>query len=171
MGEDTPKLTAELIVDSAVPRQPVISPDGHWVAYVVAPTGRREERGLTTLCLASADGKSPSIKLTAGMAADSAPRWAQDSASLFFKSDGTGSVQLRRIWLDGREARGADWEGGISAALPLAAARLVAVLATDEPTEDDMRRRAERDDAMVWESRYPPIDCGCSILPPESGPR
>ena len=42
MGEGAPELTAEpieltaeLIVDSAVPRHPVISPDGAWVAYVV----------------------------------------------------------------------------------------------------------------------------------------
>jgi hypothetical protein len=67
-------------------------PDGNWVAYVVAPTGRREERG---------------------------------------------------------------WEGRISAALPLADARLVAVAATDQPTEEDKRRRAERDDAMVWGERVP----------------
>jgi dienelactone hydrolase len=43
-----------------------------------------------------------------------------------------------------------DWHGEIYAAWPLADARLVAVVATDEPTEQDKRRRDERDDAFVW---------------------
>ena len=42
MSEDAPELTAELVVDGAVPSQPVVSPDGCWVAYVVAPVGRGE---------------------------------------------------------------------------------------------------------------------------------
>src|ERR1700685_4087493 len=41
MTEGGPELTAELIVDGAVPQQPVISPDGRWVAYAVAPVGKR----------------------------------------------------------------------------------------------------------------------------------
>jgi Tol biopolymer transport system component len=102
MSEDTPRLTAELVVDSAVPLEPVVSPDGCWVAYVVAPVGRREERRLSALWLAAADGSSPPRKLTAGTAADSGPCWAPDSASLFFLSDRTGSAQVHRIRLDGR---------------------------------------------------------------------
>jgi dipeptidyl aminopeptidase/acylaminoacyl peptidase len=151
MSEDAPELTAELVVDGAVPSQPVISPDGCWVAYVVAPVGRKAERRLCAIWLAAADGGSPPGKLTAGMAADFGPRWAPDSASVFFLSDRTGSVQLHRIWLGGGEAEVlTDWHGEISDARPLADGRLVAVVATDEPTEEDTRRCAERDDAIVW---------------------
>jgi dipeptidyl aminopeptidase/acylaminoacyl peptidase len=151
MSEDAPELTAELVVDGAVPSQPVISPDGCWVAYVVAPVGRRAERRRCALWVAAADGGSPPGKLTAGVAADFAPRWAPDSASVFFLSDRTGSVQLHRIRLGGGEAEVlTDWHGDISDAWPLADGRLVAVVATDEPTEEDKRRRAERDDAIVW---------------------
>ena len=39
MSEDAPELTAELVGDGAVPSQPAVSPDGRWVAYVVAPVG------------------------------------------------------------------------------------------------------------------------------------
>ena len=156
MSEDPPKLTAELVVDSAAPLQPVISPDGCWVVYVVAPVGRRGERSLSPLWVAAADGSSPPRKLTAGTAMDSGPRWAPDSASLFFLSDRTGSVQLHRIGLDGREAEAlTDWHGEISGAWPLADARLVAVAATDQPTEEDKRRRAERDDAVMWGEQVP----------------
>ena len=151
MREDAPELTAELVVDGAVPSQPVISPDGCWVAYAVAPVGRRAERCMCALWVAAADGSSPPRKLTAGMAADFGPRWAPDSASVFFLSDRTGSVQLHRIWLGGGEAEVlTDWRGEISDARPLADGRLVAVVATDGPTEEEKRRRAERDDAFVW---------------------
>ena len=104
MGEDPPVLTAELVVDGAVPSQPVISPDGCWVAYAVAAVGRRAERGVCALWVAAADGRSAPGKLTAGMAADSGPRWAPDSASVFVLSNRTGSVQLHRIWLGGKKA-------------------------------------------------------------------
>ena len=150
MSEDASELTAELVTDGEVPSQPVVSPDGCWVAYVVTPVGRRAER-LCAIWLAAIDGSSPPEKLTAGTAADSHPRWAPDSASVFFLSDRTGSPQLHRIRLGGGEAEAlTDWRGRISDARPLADARLVAVVATDEPTEEDERRRAERDDAFVW---------------------
>jgi dipeptidyl aminopeptidase/acylaminoacyl peptidase len=157
MREDAPELTAELVVDGAVPSQPVISPDGCWVAYVVAPVGRGGERRMCALWVAAADGSSPPWKLTAGTAADSDPRWAADSASVFFLSDRTGSRQLYRVRVGGGEAEVlTDWRGEISDARPLADARLVAVVATDEPTEEDERRRAERDDAFVWGQQLPP---------------
>jgi len=151
MSVDVPVLTAELVVDGAVPSQPVISPDGCWVAYVVTPVGRGGERRMCALWVAAADGSSPPRKLTAGMAADSDPRWAPDSGSVFFLSDRTGSRQLYRVRVDGGEAEIlTDWRGEISDAWPLAGARLVAMVAADEPTDEDERRHAERDDAFVW---------------------
>jgi dipeptidyl aminopeptidase/acylaminoacyl peptidase len=150
MGGDIPELTAELIVDGAAPRQPVISPDGCWVVYVVAVVGRRGERRLSALWVAAAGGSPAPKRLTAGMASDFGPRWAPDSASLYFLSDRTGSVQLHRIRLDGGEAEALTrWRGDISDACPLADG-LVAVVAADEPDEEHERRRAERDDAVVW---------------------
>ena len=41
MRQDAPELTTELVADGVVPSQPAISPDGCWVAYVVAPAGRK----------------------------------------------------------------------------------------------------------------------------------
>jgi dipeptidyl aminopeptidase/acylaminoacyl peptidase len=153
MSDSAPTLTAELIVDSAVPRCPVISPDGRWVAYAVAAFGVTEPP-LSALWVAAADGSSPPRKLTAGAARDCVPRWAPDSASLFF---GAGR-QLHRIRLDGGPAEAlTTWRGGISDQWPLADGQMVAVVAVDEPTEEDQRRQAERDDAMVWGER---VSCG-----------
>ena len=58
--------------------------------------------------------------------------------------------QLHRIRIDGGEAEAlTDWHGDIYDFCPLADGR-VAVVAADEPTEEDERKRAERDDAIVW---------------------
>lgn len=158
MSGSAPELNAELIVDSAVPLHPVISPDGRWVAYAVTTTGRREEHPTSALRVTAADGSSPPRKLTAGTANDSVPRWAPDSASLFFGSDRMerGVRQLHRISLDGGEPEALTaWKGGISDHLPLGDAHMVAVVAEDEPTEEDEHRKIERDDAMVWGERVP----------------
>jgi dipeptidyl aminopeptidase/acylaminoacyl peptidase len=149
MSDSAPTLTAELIVDSAVPRCPVISPDGRWVAYAVAAFGVTEPP-LSALWVAAADGSSLPRELTAHAARDCVPRWAPDSASLFF---GAGR-QLHRIRLDGGPAEAlTTWRGGISDQWPLADGQVVAVVAVDEPTEEDQSRQAERDDAMVWGER------------------
>jgi dipeptidyl aminopeptidase/acylaminoacyl peptidase len=151
MSGSAPELTAELIVDSVAPRYPVISPDGRWVAYALAAFGVTEPP-LSALWVAAADGSSPPRKLTAGAARDCVPRWSPDSASLFF---GSGR-QLHRIRLDGGTAEALTaWRGGISDQWPLADGQVVAVVAVDEPTEEDERRQAERDDAMVWGERVP----------------
>ena len=153
---DVPELTADVIVDGAAPQQPVISPDGRWVVYVVAPVGTRGERRLSALWAAAAGRSSAPRKLTAGTAMDSGPRWAPDSASVYFLSDRTGSVQLHRIRLDGGEAEAlTSWRGDIADACPLADGLLVAVAAADEPDEEHERRHAERDDAMVWGEQMP----------------
>ena len=63
MGGSEQVLTAELIVDGAVPRNPVISPDGRWVAYSVAPLGQAEPT-VSALWVAGADGAAAPRKLT-----------------------------------------------------------------------------------------------------------
>jgi dipeptidyl aminopeptidase/acylaminoacyl peptidase len=155
-SDGIPRLAAGLIADGAVPQQPAISPDGRWVAYVVAPAGRRGDRRLSALWLAAADASSPPVVLTAGTAAESSPRWAPDSTSLFFMSDRAGSAQVYRIRRGGGEAEAlTGWRGVICDARPLADGRLVAVVATDEPSADYERRRDERDDAVAWTQRVP----------------
>lgn len=152
------KVTPQLVVDGAMPLHPVISPDGRWVAYTVAPNGRAEEHPSSAIWVAAADGSSSPRKLTAGTAKDFIPRWAPDSASLFFGSDRMtrGAIQVHRISLDGGEAEAlTTWRSGIFDYLPLADGRLVAVVAADEPTDEDKRRLADRDDAMVWGEQVP----------------
>ncbi|MEV6030781.1 S9 family peptidase [Nonomuraea sp. NPDC052116] len=143
------EVTPELVVDGAVPLQPAISPDGRRVAYTVTTIGRKGEHPSGAIWVAATDGSSSPRKLTAGTAKDFLPRWAPDSASLFFGSDRMrrGTAQLHRIPLDGGEAEALTaWEGGISGYLPLACGRLVAVVVTDRPTGEDV---------MVWGEQVP----------------
>jgi dipeptidyl aminopeptidase/acylaminoacyl peptidase len=151
MSRSAPKLTAELVVDSAGPRYPAISPDGTLVAYAVTPFSVSEHPS-SALWVAAADGSSPPRQLTAVTGPDCVPQWAPDSSSLFF---GSGQ-QLHRIRLDGGEAQALiTWRSGISGHWPLADGEVVAVAAVDEPTVEDERRQAERDDAVVWGERVP----------------
>ncbi|GAA2805068.1 hypothetical protein [Nonomuraea dietziae] len=152
------ELTPQLIVDGAVPLHSVISPDGRWVAYTVAAITREEQHPSSALWVAATDGSSPPRKLTEGRARDSNPRWAPDSASLFFESDRLtrGTAQLHRIPVDGGQARAlTTWRSGIRDHLPLADGRRVAVMAEDPPSDEDERRKAERDDAKVWGQQVP----------------
>ena len=138
MTEAAPELTPELLADSAWPAEPVISPDGRLVAYTVSTVGVKERR-LGALWVVGSDASSPPVRLTAGTAWDRAPRWAPDSASLFFLSD----QQLCRIRPDGAAADMlVSWRGEISDHLPLADGRTVAVIAAHDP--------GERDDVIVW---------------------
>lgn len=131
-------LTVELVVDGQVPSAPALSPDGRWVVYVQAPIGRAGERRLSQLWVASLDGEPPR-QLDIPPADLSLPRWAPDSATIFFLSD----RQLHRIGRSDGEVRAlTDWAGGIDAYRPLADPALVAIIATDEPT-------AGGDDAQV----------------------
>ena len=120
---------------------PVISPDGRLVAHGVVANGGRDGHPHGSIWVATADGGTAPRRLTDGTARDLAPKWAPDSASLFFTSDREqrGTAQLQRVHLDDSEDVAkveplTRWRGGISNHYPLADGRTVALLAEDEPT-------------------------------------
>lgn len=165
MRETALELTAELIVDGMVPRNPAISPDGRWVAYVVTAIGRSEGYALDALRVVPTDGSTPPSQLTEGTARVlegtarvTAPRWSADSAFLFFGSDQVerGELQLHRVSPScGSAETVTAWKGGIADYLPLVEDSFVAVAAKAEPTDVDELRERERDDAKVWGDRAP----------------
>jgi len=151
MGEVVPELTAELVADGAMPLDPVISPDGRWVAYVVTTMGVKERR-VSALWVVAADASSSARRLTPGTAWVGAPRWTPDSDALLFASGG----QLYRIGAHGGDAEVlASWRGGICGHLPLAGGQRAAVIATGEAGEADGPGKTGRGDAMVWGEHLP----------------
>ncbi|TDC59424.1 S9 family peptidase [Micromonospora sp. KC207] len=147
------QLTAELVVDGRVPQALALSPDGKWVAYVVAPVGRPGDHPVSELWVAAVNGTASPRRLTSGEAYDSAPQWAGDSLLIYFLSDraGRGTAQLHRVGLvDGVVQAVTCWAGGVSGHLPLADPNLVVIIAADETSVEDERRDRERDDARVW---------------------
>jgi dipeptidyl aminopeptidase/acylaminoacyl peptidase len=150
VSESEPELTAELLAGAAVPQDPVVSPNGRLVAYVVSTRDGNRDR-LRTLWVAPADASSPPRTLTRGPGLTGAPRWAPDSGSLVVIADG----EVHRIGLDGGEPTVlTSWRGDVVGQLPLADGRL-AVIATDEPDAADERRKADGDDALVWGQDLP----------------
>ncbi|MEV6643890.1 prolyl oligopeptidase family serine peptidase [Amycolatopsis sp. NPDC051371] len=155
-------LTAETAVDRLVPREPRISPDGRWVAYVTAPVGRVGKHPVSGLWLAPADGSAAARELAGGAAERRALRWAADSGSVFFLSDSDerGTAQLYRIAVGGGDPRRlTEWAAGVSGHVPLAGS--VVLIAPDaQDRAGDPRVRTVRPDEPVtrpvWDTRARP---------------
>jgi dipeptidyl aminopeptidase/acylaminoacyl peptidase len=151
-------LTAELVVDGRAPQTPTLAPNGQLLCFVLAPLSRTGDHRDTELWLVDTNGAAASRRATADTAAESRPRWSADSRSLYFLSDRAerGTAQLHRLTpTDGVVIALTGWRAGIVDHLPLADPNLVALLAEDEPTEQDERRAQDRDDAIVVGEREP----------------
>lgn len=151
-------LTAELVVDGRAPQTPVLAPNGRLLCYVLAPTSQPGDHLDTELRLVDTDGAVASHRVTADTATESLPRWSADSGTLFFLSDRAdrGTPQVHRLTLaDGTVTASTSWRAGVIDYLPLADPNLVALLAEDEPTEQDAHRVRDRDDAIVVGEREP----------------
>jgi len=86
--------------------EPQVSPDGRWVAFTLRETDMEANGGRNDLWLLELGAKSPvARRLTQNPAADTNPRWAPDSRSLYFLSTRSGSSQVWRMSLDGGEAQ------------------------------------------------------------------
>jgi dipeptidyl aminopeptidase/acylaminoacyl peptidase len=143
VSEATGVLSAALIVDGATAGEPVISPDGRWVAWTTSSGPKVRE-----LWLAPVGPAAAPVRLVSGSVR--LPRWSPDSAWLFYVAD----EEVRRFRIGGGDAETVlRWSGEVSCLIPLAGGRLVALVAGDEQTDDDKARQAEDDDAVVWSER------------------
>ena len=84
---------------------PQVSPDGHYVAFVLRETDMEANRGRTDVWLLDLARKdSQPRRLTQNDANDSSPRWAPDSRTIYFLSTRSGQSQVWRLSLEGGEA-------------------------------------------------------------------
>src|SRR5262249_53674090 len=84
---------------------PQVSPDGHYVAYVVAETDLDADKRRTDLWLLDLTAKDATARrLTQNPANDSNPRWSADSKFIYFLSTRSGTSQVWRMQLGGGAA-------------------------------------------------------------------
>ena len=98
-------LTADDLVRLKRLTDPQVSPDGHYVAFVLRETDMEANRGRTDVWLLDLTQKNATPRrLTQNEANDSSPRWAPDSRTIYFLSTRAGQSQVWRLSLAGGEA-------------------------------------------------------------------
>jgi dipeptidyl aminopeptidase/acylaminoacyl peptidase len=134
--------------------QVAISPDGEWIAYVVAQADPEAGRSHSDIWLVGARGGEP-VQLTRGTRSERAPAWAPDGSWLAFLSGRDGAVQVYGIRPTGGEA----WKvtsspTAVSSFAISPDGRSIAFAARLEESAEDRELRKLRGRPMVWDSAY-----------------
>src|SRR6516164_9801284 len=79
-------------------RDPQISPEDQWVAYVVTSVDTNADKGETHIWMANWEG-TQQVQLTSGSESENMPRWSPDGRYLSFLSGRKGKTRGSQVWL------------------------------------------------------------------------
>ena len=79
-------------------RDPQVSPDGQWVAYVVSTVDVKEDKTNSHIWVVSFDGKV-NRQMTSSQESEASPRWSPDGKYLAFTSSRAGAAKGSQVWL------------------------------------------------------------------------
>ena len=79
-------------------RDPHLSPDGQWIAYVVSAINVKEDKSNSHIWMAGYDGKNDR-QITWSEDSENSPRWSPDGKYLGFISSRPGKIKGSQVWL------------------------------------------------------------------------
>ncbi len=137
-------------------RDPQRSPDGKWVAYVVARAIKDTDKNDSDIWMVSWDGQQQ-IQVTSSAEGESSPRWSPDNTYLAFLSSRQGAKKAQ-IWLlnraGGEAVKISDVKYGVSEFAWSPDSRKMALVVTeDDPTVAEAEKEKEK--AKEGEAKTP----------------
>jgi dipeptidyl aminopeptidase/acylaminoacyl peptidase len=92
------KLTLDDVQRLREVRDPQVSPEGQWVAYVVAAVDTKEDKTTTHVWMAGYDGRGDR-QITFSQDSEANPRFSPDGKYLSFSSSRPGKAKGNQVWL------------------------------------------------------------------------
>ncbi len=154
MPKSSHLLTAQDALDLKSVHDAQISPDGALVAFTVGDVFKTDTKiPKSQVWVANADGSGARV-FTSGPRSDSHPRWSPDGSFLAFLSDRIedGKPQIYLIAREGGEARALTEEKGSLLSFQWSHdSKQIAFRIEDAETDEEKKRKEERDDANEFE--------------------